>query len=83
MDSGARVLDVIVEHPVYGEISGRLPLASRRDVQSFLRKIRSQEGTPLLEISRGVHMHTLQADQEEVLDAAEEALRQAGFLLEA
>ena len=81
VDSGAHVLNVIVEHPVYGEICGNLPLSSRRDVRNFIRKINSQEGTPLLEISRGVHIHTLQADREEILDAAEEALRQAGFLL--
>lgn len=81
VDLGGRVLDVIVEHPVYGEIHGTLNLSSRRDVQDFIKKIHTQKGTPLLEISRGIHMHTVEAAHEEILDEIEQELQNAGILI--
>ena len=82
VDKGARVMDVIVEHPVYGEIRGTLPLASRRDVQDFIKSIQAQQGTPLLEISNGVHIHTVEADNLQILEEVEQDLRHAGILYE-
>ena len=82
VDKGARVMDVIVEHPVYGEIRGTLPLASRRDVQDFIKRIQAQQGTPLLEISNGVHIHTVEADNLQILEEVEQDLRHAGILSE-
>ena len=76
------VMDVIVEHPVYGEIRGTLPLASRRDVQDFIKRIQAQQGTPLLEISNGVHIHTVEADNLQILEEVEQDLRHAGILYE-
>ena len=40
VDGGARVRDVIVAHPVYGELRADLMLESRRDVAAFVRKMR-------------------------------------------
>jgi len=37
----------------------------------------------LSELTDGAHVHTLEADHEPILDAAEEALRRMGFLVEA
>ena len=37
VDNGCTVLDVIVEHPVYGQLTGGLGLASRYDIQQFIR----------------------------------------------
>ncbi|MDO4490145.1 MAG: transcription repressor NadR [Lachnospiraceae bacterium] len=82
VDQGAIVTNVIIEHPIYGEIQGRLGLCSRRDVNTFLQKVKEQKGIPLLEISGGLHYHTVQADQEEILDEVENQLRQAGYLID-
>ena len=82
IDAGGRVLDVIVEHPIYGEICASLPLSSRKDIQDFLQKIRSQKGTPLMEIANGVHMHTVEADNRQILDEIEQTLRAAHILWE-
>ncbi len=38
VDHGIKVMDVIVEHPLYGEIRGLLMLKSRADVRRFMRK---------------------------------------------
>ncbi len=80
VDYGGKVLNVIVEHPVYGEISAELVVANRNDVQTFLNKIESSKGTPLLAIADGVHIHLIEADNEAVLDTIEKKLREAGFL---
>ena len=80
VDAGARVLDVVVKHPVYGEIRGNLNLKSRRDVTAFLKRLQTQKGVPLLEISGGLHQHTLEAESEKILDEIGEALKSRGFL---
>ncbi len=80
VDQGAFVVDVIIDHPIYGEIHGNLNLGSRRDVAAFLQRTREQRGIPLLEMAGGVHYHTVQADQEEVLFEVGLQLKQAGFL---
>ncbi len=40
VDQGVRVIDVIVEHPVYGELRGELHLASRPDVEAWAEATR-------------------------------------------
>lgn len=43
IDQGASVIDVIVEHPIYGQLVGQLHLSSRYDVDQFLNKIDGNE----------------------------------------
>ena len=79
VDEGASVLDVIVEHPIYGELRGLLMIQSRRDVQAFLQKMRETGAEPLSTLTGGVHLHTLEAEREEDLDRVEQALDRLGF----
>lgn len=81
VDNGARVLDVIVEHEVYGPITVDLLLENRRDVQDFLEKLHSKTAHPLSILTEGKHYHTIEAYSEEILDRIEKELRHAGFLL--
>ena len=39
VDLGGSIIDVIVEHPIYGQLTGKLHLSSRYDVDQFLQKI--------------------------------------------
>src|SRR5271170_4466868 len=41
VDHGVKVLDVIVEHPIYGELRGSLMLESRADVDDFLAQVKN------------------------------------------
>lgn len=82
VDQGATVSDVCIDHPIYGEIHGNLNISSRRDVHTFLQRVKDQKGIPLLEMSDGVHYHTVTADQEEVLNEVGEQLKNTGFLRE-
>ena len=81
-DYGCTVLDVIVEHPIYGQLTGPLQLASRYDVQQFLRHCEEAEARPLSDLTGGIHLHTLACPNEAVWKRVHEALRELGVLLE-
>jgi transcriptional regulator of NAD metabolism len=81
VDQGVTVLDVIVEHPIYGEIKASLMLSCRRDVSHFLRQIEETNAYLLSQLTDGIHLHTIEADTVEQLDEACEELDQAGYLL--
>ena len=81
VDNGAAVLDVSVEHSVYGEIRADLYLESRRDVKGFVQKISQAESVPLYEIGKGVHCHWVRADEPAILDEIELALKEVGYLI--
>jgi transcriptional regulator of NAD metabolism len=80
VNAGAAVLDVIVEHPVYGQLTGELGLFSRRDVTDFVRRAAGMR--PLSQLTGGIHLHTLRCPDEETFRRAREALRTHGYLLE-
>ena len=80
VDLGGEVLDVMVNHRIYGKVSAPLNIRSRRDVEAFVENIRTGRSTPLLNVTSGYHFHHVAADQEEILDEIEAALREKGFL---
>ncbi len=83
VDYGCSVLDVIVEHPVYGQLTGELQVHSRYDVSRFIEKANSASAHALSELTDGVHLHTLRCPSEEAYERVCRALGEAGFLYEA
>lgn len=81
VDNGCTVVDVSVEHPVYGQLTGLLHLSSRYDVGEFLRKVSEEGATPLSALTGGVHLHTLRCPDEAAFRRVTAALSQAGFLV--
>ncbi|MCL2232722.1 MAG: transcription repressor NadR [Treponema sp.] len=59
VDCGAAVVNVIIEHELYGEITGNLNLKSRKDVDTFTSKLKESEAKLLSELTQGVHLHTI------------------------
>ena len=82
VDLGGCILDVMVNHRVYGKVSAPLHIKNRRDVHAFLRDLRSGKSSPLLNVTSGYHFHHISAENEEILDEIEDALRQKNFLTE-
>lgn len=80
IDNGGKVLDVIVMHDIYGEITTDLILKTRQDVYDFVEKVKSQKVVPLKELTNGVHLHTVEADSEEILDRIENKLNEKKYL---
>lgn len=81
VDRGVTVQNVMVEHPIYGDLTGSLMLQNRRDVDLFMEHLKKTQASLLLNLTNGVHLHAIEADTEQQLDEACEALDQAGFLL--
>lgn len=80
VDNGCAVLDVTVEHPVYGQISGQLQLFSRYDVDQFVEKLRSNNAPALCTLTGGVHLHNIQYQHQEDMERVVEQLREQGLL---
>lgn len=81
LDLGGKVVDVVVEHPLYGELRGLLMLKEEADLAEFMKNLRETKAQPLLTLTDGVHLHSVEAEDETVLDRIAAALEKAGFLL--
>lgn len=66
--NGGKVIDVIVEHPIYGELVGRIDVETLDDVERFVSVLELTKTKPLLELSDGVHLHTIEAPDEETME---------------
>ncbi|MFA0888485.1 MAG: transcription repressor NadR [Synergistales bacterium] len=77
---GGRVIDVIVDHPIYGELRGNIDAATPEEVHRFVNLLESTGRGTLSSLSGGFHLHTIEADSEEILDRVESVLGEKGFL---
>ncbi|MCD8382588.1 MAG: transcription repressor NadR [Clostridiales bacterium] len=82
VDNGCTVLDVSVEHPLYGHLTGQLQLSSRYDVQQFMEQSRREQAAPLSCLTDGIHLHTLLCPDENAYQRVVAALRDAGMLVD-
>lgn len=78
---GGRVIDVTIEHKVYGEITGKLMLKSMYDVDEFMERLKSNNSKPLSYLTDGVHIHTIEADNEEIMERIIEVLKLKGYII--
>lgn len=81
VDLGGGVLDVTVEHSVYGELCAPLRIFSRYDADLFLQKIRIPGVRPLCDLTDGVHLHRVRCADESTFTRIERALLNKKLLL--
>ena len=82
VDQGCTVLDVIVDHPIYGQLTGPLQLSGRCDVAQFMARCAQAEARPLSGLTEGIHLHTLSCPDEGACERVRESLSRLGILLE-
>jgi hypothetical protein len=82
VDMGGTVIDVFVNHKVYGTIKVPLNIRSRRNVQDFMNGIKSGKSTPLKNITSGYHYHTISAESDEIITLIKDGLQKLGYLIE-
>lgn len=82
VDYGATVKNVIVEHPLYGEITANLHVSSRLEVEKFIQQLQDTRATLLSALTDGTHLHVIEAASEDILDQVVEKLREKGFIIE-
>ena len=82
VDNGGKILDVQVEHSIYGLLKGQLSIASRFDADEFMRRATEANTTMLSDLTDGVHIHTSQTPNETVMERIRASLRAKGILVE-
>lgn len=82
VDLGGALIDVIIDHPLYGELCGALHIYSRYDADQFFQKVKEKHARPLSDLTDGVHLHTIAARDEESFARILVALRECHLLYE-
>lgn len=81
VDHGVTVKDVSVEHALYGELTASIMVSNRVEVSQFIYKMNETKAPYLSTLTNGVHLHTLEADSIDKIEAACRSLAAANILL--
>lgn len=82
VDLGGSLEDVIVEHPVYGEIRANLHISSRYEADLFLNSLQEKQAYPLCALTGGVHLHTISCASEADFQRIASALAEKEILFD-
>lgn len=80
VELGGEVINVTVEHFLYGEITGQLNIVSPGDVADFMRRVKNNEARLLSELTGGIHLHTVACRDKAAFDAIWEELSRLDIL---
>ena len=80
IELGGKVLDVAVEHEIYGQICVDLFIETATDAADFYGKLLTCRDNPLKVLTDDCHYHTVSAPSEKLLDLIEEELRHKAYL---
>ena len=78
---GGKILDVSVEHSVYGEVKGNLNIRNKDDIEKFTEKLESSGVEPLCSLTDGLHMHTIETVNKESFEKIKSELLKKGYLI--
>ena len=81
VELGCTVADVIVEHPIYGQITGPLQMSSHADVDQFIHRCETESALPLSLLTEGIHLHTICCPDETAFVQVQKKLSELGILL--
>ena len=80
VDLGGQVLDVVVEHHVYGQLTGTLGIANSADINNFMSRLANGHHRLLSSLTNGIHLHHLACDNEKTLNKIKTELNRLGLL---
>lgn len=78
---GGIIEDVIVEHPLYGEIKGMMMIKNLNDLEKFINRYKNSSAKLLSMLTDGVHIHTIAADSQDDINLIINELDSKGFLI--
>ena len=81
LELGGRILDVAVEHELYGQIRVDLLIETEADARDFFERMKVCRDNPLKVLTDDCHYHTVSAPSEKLLDLIEESLQKKHYLL--
>ena len=80
VNAGAAVVNVIIDHDLYGEITGQLNITTKEDVAQFVENLNKSQVKLLSELKGGVHLHTIACQDKAHFDRVYGLLEDAGFI---
>ena len=81
IDNGGKVLDVTIDHPIYGIISVELNITSRYEADEFTKKLNNTNSNPLSLLTQGIHLHTIEVPNNEAFERKKNKLSNFGILI--
>ena len=81
VDNGGKVLDVQVEHTLYGTLSGELMISSRYEADEFMRTAKEKDAAQLSDLTGGIHIHTISVKDESTFERICAKLTELGILI--
>jgi len=79
---GVAVLDVVVDHQLYGEVRADMNVWTHRDVQRYMEVLHTSDVEPLSVLTGGMHTHHVRAPDDVALGSARSDLALLGFLVD-
>jgi hypothetical protein len=83
VDYGGSMLDISVDHDLYGQIRADLVINNLKDAEEFCEKMRQSTSRPLKDLTGDCHYHTIQAPSEKALEMIKQELAAKGILMAA
>ncbi len=81
VEYGGSLLDVFVEHDLYGQIRADLDIRNLSDAETFCDRLLSSSSLPLNTLTGEYHYHTITAPSPKVMKLILAELDQLGFLM--
>jgi transcriptional regulator of NAD metabolism len=81
VDLGGKLINVRVNHKIYGRVEAELNVGSRKRVREFMEDIKKGKSSPLMKITSNYHYHEVEAESEEILNEIEAMLLEKGILI--
>lgn len=78
---GGEILDVIIEHNLYGEFTGCLNIATQDDIEYFIQKKQNSNVHLLSELTSGIHFHTIATKDPDTLETIKQELLEKNILI--
>ena len=82
VDNGGKIVDVQIQHALYGTISTNMSICSRYDADEFISQSNKTGASHLSDLTGGVHYHTISVKDEETYERITKKLSALGILVE-
>ena len=82
VDFGGRMLDVSIDHDLYGQIRSDIVINNAEDARDFVQKMQESTSKPLYVLTDDYHYHTISAPSAKSMELIKADLREKGYLIE-
>ncbi|MGT2923758.1 3H domain-containing protein [Streptococcus caviae] len=82
VQNGGKILDVEVEHPIYGMITAPLNIESQDEIDYFMDKLSCYQGSLLSSLTGGIHLHRISCRDQKTFEKIYQHLKKEGLVFE-